>query len=849
MLNLAEYRKKPKLLADYLPWGFLVAPGVILNKDGSFLRLARYRGPDLESATEAELVAVTAHINNVLKRFGSGWALFFEARRRPAVEYPLSDFPDPVSLLVDEERRSGFATAETHFETDYTVAFCWLPPAETQAKAGAYLIERDDRTVSAADARGFEWRDHFLTETDRALDLLGHILPEARFLDDVETLTHLHRTISAKDHGVAVPAIPAYLDALLVDTAFTGGMIPKLGDRHLRTLTVLGLPPVTTPGLLDELNDLALSYSWVTRWIALDRPEAQRLLTRKRRQWFAKRKSVTAILREVLFNQETALLDTDAAAKVNETNEALEDLGSGDVAFGYVTTTITVSDPDEAKADEALRQVERVVNGRGFVTIHETFNAVEAWLGSLPGNLYANVRQPIIHTLNLAHIMPVSAVWAGPSWNGHLNQPPLLHAATRGSTPFRLNLHVGDVGHTLIVGPSGAGKSVLLALLALQFRRYRDAQVFVFDKGRSARAAVLAMGGAAVDLGLNAGLAFQPLREIGDTATRAFARDWLLGLLANEGLAIDPVTKDGLWAALNNLASAPPEERTLTGLSLLLQSNLLRQALQPYTLGGPWGSLLDASADRLRFADVMHFELETLMETKALVPPVLSYLFHRLEERFNGRPGLLILDEAWLFLDHPVFAARIRDWLKTLRKRNVAVVFATQSLADIASSSIAPAVIESCSTRIFLPNDRALEPQIGDIYERFGLNPRQIELIARATPKQDYYVQTARGNRLFELDLGPLALAICGASTPQDQKLIDALLLEHGAERFPESFLAAKGFSVEAQMIEGALAVQPVAATLDTNAPTYAPTESPDDEQFSGGGINSLERHHDSQDK
>ena len=136
-------------------------------------------------------------------------------------------------------------------------------------------------------------------------------------------------------------------------------------------------------------------------------------------------------------------------------------MGSGDVAFGYVTTTITVASPDESEADEALRQVERVVNGKGFVTIRETFNAVEAWLGSLPGNPYANVRQPVIHTLNLAHIMPVSSVWAGPAWNEHLDQPPLLHAATRGSTPFRLNLHVGDVGHTLIVGPTGAGKSVL----------------------------------------------------------------------------------------------------------------------------------------------------------------------------------------------------------------------------------------------------------------------------------------------------------------------------------------------------------------------------------------------------
>ena len=505
MLNLTEYAKKPRLLADYLPWGFLVGPGIVLNKDGSFLRLAVYRGPDLESATEAELIAVTARVNNVLKRFGSGWALFFEARRVPAFHYPLSNFPDPVSLLVDEERRKSFEADQSHFESFYTLSFCWLPPAETQDKAGAYLVERGEDTRSTSDRRGFEWRDYFIAETDRALDLLGNILPETRFLSDEETLTHLHSCISTKDHAVSVPTIPAYLDTLLADTPFTGGMSPKLGDQHLRTVSVLGMPGVTTPGLLDELNDLALSYSWVTRWIAMDRTESQKLLTRKRRQWFAKRKSVTAILREVLFNQETVLVDTDAATKASETNEALEDLGSGDVAFGYVTTTITVSSETETEADEAIRQVERVVNARGFVTIRESFNAVEAWLGSLPGNAYANVRQPVIHTLNLAHIMPISSVWAGPHWNEHLGQPPLLYAATRGSTPFRLNLHVGDVGHSLIVGPTGAGKSVLLALMALQFRRYDQSQVFIFDKGRSTRAAALMMGGTALDLGPGCG--------------------------------------------------------------------------------------------------------------------------------------------------------------------------------------------------------------------------------------------------------------------------------------------------------------------------------------------------------
>jgi type IV secretion system protein VirB4 len=237
-------------------------------------------------------------------------------------------------------------------------------------------------------------------------------------------------------------------------------------------------------------------------------------------------------------NRESALVDPDADNKAIDAQEALEELGADDVAFGYLTTAIVVSDGNPALANDKLLAVERIVNGRGFATIRETLNAVEAWLGSLPGNPYANIRQPIVHTLNLAHMMPVSAVWAGPEMNRHLNAPPLMMTETRGSTPFRLDLHVGDVGHTLVVGPTGAGKSVLLSLLALQFRRFIRAQVILFDRGRSARAATLAMGGASIELGLEGTLSLQPLARIDEPGEIAFALQWVTALASSRDDAV-----------------------------------------------------------------------------------------------------------------------------------------------------------------------------------------------------------------------------------------------------------------------------------------------------------------------
>ncbi|QOZ70694.1 conjugal transfer protein TrbE [Bradyrhizobium arachidis] len=803
MMNLAEYRRSSTRLADFLPWAALVDEGIILNKDGSFQRTARFRGPDLDSAVPAELVAVAGRLNNALRRLRSGWAVFVEAQRHSAGAYPPNTFPDVASALVEAERKAQFEEEGAHYESSYYLTLLYLPPAEDAAGAERLLYEGGNRTPSA-DA--CEVLTGFIDGTNRVVQLVEGFMPECVWLDDQETLTYLHSTISTKRHRVRVPEIPMYLDALLADQPLTGGLEPMLGDAHLRVLTVVGFPTATTPGILDDLNRLAFPYRWSTRAIMLDKTDATKLLTKIRRQWFAKRKSVAAILKEVMTNEASSLLDTDAHNKAMDADAALQELGADQIGQAFVTASVTVWDADPRAADEKLRLVEKVIQGRDFTCMIETVNAVEAWLGSLPGHVYANVRQPPISTLNLAHMIPLSAVWAGEARDLHLKAPPLFYGKTEGSTPFRFSLHVGDVGHALVVGPTGAGKSVLLALVALQFRRYPASQVFAFDFGGSIRAAAVAMGGDWHDLGgalsqdATQPLALQPLAWIDDPSERGWATEWVASILARERVEITPEAKDHLWSALTSLASAPRSERTLTGLSVLLQSTALKRALQPYCLGGSWGRLLDAEYERLGDASVKAFETEGLIGTGA-APAVLAYLFHRIGDRLDGRPTLIIVDEGWLALDHADFAGQLREWLKTLRKKNASVVFATQSLSDIDGSAIAPAIIESCPTRLLLPNERAIEPQIAAIYRRFGLNDRQIELLSRATPKRNYYCQSRRGNRMFELGLGEVALALTAVSSKSDQLAIDRVLAEHGHEGFVPAWLRHRGVGWAADLI------------------------------------------------
>lgn len=805
MFNLQEYRSRPRQLADFLPWAALIAPGVVLNKDGAFQRTARFRGPDLDSATNAELAGAAGRLNNALRRLGSGWAIFVEAQRHPSADYPESVFPDPVSEMVDLERRAAFKAHHAHFESAYYLTVTWRPPAEDRGRAARWLYE-------GGAERGVDWPAQvcgFIDRTDRLLALVEGLMPHAAWLDDEATLTFLHATISTERHKVRLPETPMHLDALLADRPLVGGLEPRLGAAHLRVLTVIGFPTSTWPGLLDELNRLAFDYRWTTRAICLDKADASRLLGRIRRQWFAKRKSIGALIKEVMTNEASALVDSDAGNKAADADQALQDLGADGVGYALVTATLTVWDENPAAADAKLRQAEKVIQGRDFTCIAESLNAVEAWLGGLPGQVYANVRTPPISTLNLAHMMPMSAVWAGPDWNDHLDGPPLFHARTDGATPFRFSHHVGDVGHTLMVGPTGAGKSVLLALMALQFRRYPEAQVFAFDFGGSIRAAALAMGGDFHDLGqaLGAdnegqGLALQPLEGIDDPAERAWAQAWLLNLLAREGVAVEPEVRDQTWSALTSLAGAPAAQRTLTGFAALVQNAAVKRAIQPYTLEGPWGRLLDGDCEHLGVGAVQAFETEGLIGSAA-APAVLAHLFHRIEARLDGRPSLIIVDEGWLALDDPGFGAQLREWLKTLRKKNASVVFATQSLADIENSAIAPAIIESCLTRLFLPNARAREPQVANIYRRFGLNDRQIDILAQATPKRDYYCQSRSGDRLFELGLGPVALAFCAASSATDQATIRALLERGGPAAFAQAWLRHRGLPWAADLLAG----------------------------------------------
>src|SRR6185437_3123721 len=430
----------------------------------------------------------------------------------------------------------------------------------------------------------------------------------------------------------------------------------------------------------------------------------------------------------------------------------------GDLRFCYATQTAVITHENAETAAQSATELLKTLADAGFTGRVETVNALDAYLGSLPGHGYPNLRRPVLSTRNVADILPLTSVWPGLSHNPSpffpANSPPLLWAKTAGATPFRLNIHDSDVGHTLVFGPTGAGKSVLLGLLAAQFRRYPGAQVFAFDVGYSMWTLATATGALHHDLaaGRPDALRLQPLASIDEPTERAWAAEWIETLVGLQGLVVTPQLRARVDRALELLARNERAHRTLTELSVQVQHDALAAALRPYTVAGHYGELLDSSSSDLELADFEVFELKNLLALDDRVAvPVLLHLFRCVERRLGSRPTLIEIDEAWIALMHSLFGPRIHQWLLTLRKHNAAVVLATQSPAQVAQLPFRHTILDSCPTKIYLPNPDATTPGQIALYRELGLNQREIESIARAVPKRHYYFKSSRGSRLFEL--------------------------------------------------------------------------------------------------
>lgn len=785
--------KTRKRVEFLLPWGFIEEESIILNKNGSLQSTFTFRGQDLDSCTNDELVVISERFNNAFKRLKNDWTISVDTIRSKSKKYNRKLGIKSIPTFILETERESFFKSGHHFENTYYLTLIYFLPTDKMKKIAKLGLKKEELKEDILNDFKEDLK-FYKRELEEIYGLLYSALCDIRLLSSEEMITFYHSCVSDSKGHISIPMYNSLIDNYICDAPLVGGLEPKLGENFIKVISIRNFPSESVPGLLDKLNRTNIEYRWNSRYIALDKIEANKNYDWYTKEWTKKKSTIKALIKEILFKERKD--DEDyALIQIDELRRDKVKIEADLIGLGYYTVSIIIEDKAYEEADRKASEIKTIFNTLGFTAEIEEVNALDSFIGSIPGNVACNCRRPPLNSISLVHLLPVSSVWAGNEYNKHLNEPALIYTQTSGNTPFRLNLHYHDVAHTLIVGPTGTGKSVLLATIQAHFLKYTNAQVFAFDKGGSSRVLTIASGGKFYDLG-SGNIRFQPLRNC--DSNMEWCQQWIEDILTvNEELTLNPTKKHYITEALKAVANLPLERRTLSAFISFIggQDNLIKQALSQYAGTGIYAKYFDGNKDFIEDSNFITFEMEEILNVNKAVVPTLSYLFYRIEnEKLNGRPTLIPLDECWIFLSNKTFAPKIREWLKVLRKKNASVIFATQSLSDIANSEILNAVLDSCYSRIFLSNPTANEQK--ELYKTFGLNEREIEIIKYSIPKRQYYFKSVEGNRLFELGLSPLELSYVAASSYEDQEKCKELS-NLDTEIFNIEWLKYKGFDGE----------------------------------------------------
>lgn len=810
-----EFFKKQRGLDSYLPYKGFVEKGVMQLKNEGFLVTYEIRGKDLSSSTNFELGQISRGINAALMKLGDGWMAHIDTVRLESKYYPQESecfFPDVTTKLIDAYRRSIFESSETCFENKYYLNLTYTPSILSKKNLYSILgIENNNKTDQPSIDKIL---NKFLESVNKFLNLFSTYIYVTKISDE-EILTYLHFCITGLTHKVSSPLIPMYLDTILASRDFFGGMKPKIGNKHIRTISIKGFPSYLLAGLLEVLDSQTFEYRFSSRFIFLDQFSSRKKIEKVRKDWDQSKLSVKSIINDQIGSTtSTTFASGDSIIMMHDADAAVQDNQANELGFGYYTPTIIIMNENEEIVDDNASKVLKALEDKGLPCFVETRGSVEAWLGSHPGNSWANGRHPMISTHNLTHFIPITAVWAGEA--RHPNDkymdritgkkpPPMFYAATQGRTPFRVSLSVKDVGHTMLIGATGAGKTALLAFIIAQFFRYKNAQVFSFDKDHCLLVLCTAAGGSHFELSVNKSseedkysksVSFCPLAHIDNAEEKSWAIEWISSLVQlQHDRSITVQEQDAIAQTIDIMSKEThaSHERTLSKFQSQIQNHDVRQALKAYVREDMYGAIFNGESDFISESKFNVFEMSSLMNNgEKILVPALMYIFMSIKKRLTGAPTLLVLDEAWTFFRHGIFAKKIEEWLRELRRFNCSVIFATQSINEIKNSSILPVILESCKTKIYLPNSQVLtNKEIYAAYESFGLNEKQISIIANAIPKREYYLNSEDGNRLFEVLLDKLTLAFVGVAD-RDEITRATEIMKQEKENWIEAWLTYK---------------------------------------------------------
>lgn len=775
--------------SDAIIWDKFVAPGIILNCDGSLMTIYKFRGNDHDSSTDDECAFMSQYVNMAMCKMGSGWAVHVDCIRKESTGYiPAEEcyFNDVTSYLIDEERRYEYNQEGMHYENDYYLTFTWLPPADSFSKLQMIFVSEGENQPKNT-VNYTKYLEQFKDQISDVVDIL-----DKKFniitISDNEIFSYLHYTVTGTWLDLKIRNnYWTEIRYQLTNQDFINGSAPMIGEKHLRVISFgENFPNTTYPTMLRQLNNLGFDYRWTSRYIFLDKEQAEKYISKMADLHYQGRKSAASVAVEHFGGDTNHKVNRSADVMFDDAEEARMLSEIGGVRFGKYTCTITLYEEDLTILNEKVKIIKSVINNLNFMARVENTHSMQAYLGTLPGMVRPNVRKYIMHSTNLADLLPTTAVWAGSKDNPCRyykeanNNPVLFYGSTTGNTPFRCSLHVGDIGHSLILGPTRTGKSVLLNFLAAQHNRYKNSKVFIFDNGFSSLPLCYGIeNGIHYDIGSDDNaISFKPLEHLQNDEDFAFACEWLADLCTVQGFDVKAKHRTMIAETLAIIRDeAVGSQRTLSYFYFQISSRddnsrEFSDQFKPYitsTGGGMQSTIFDDENDSLSLSDFTVFELERLTKKgDHILIPAIRYLFHMIERSVDGSPIVILIDEAATPFKHPIFRNILDDWLRKIAKKNVYLVMASQQLNDVMNSEIFDVLTDNCKTKILLANESAQKDYMKDLYKKFGLNEKQIELVANAIAQKEYYYMSPLGNRMFRLDLGSTALAFLGRTSVDD---------------------------------------------------------------------------------
>ena len=774
----AAWSKKEAHAGDRLPYLRLVDAQTVLLRDGSLMTALQVPGLLFETEETAALNAHAATREVMLRsNLDARFVLYhYVVRRRVSVSLEAS-FDDPLSAHIDRRWRDKLGSGSL-FVNDQFVTLVRRPArgkAGLAEKAAKLLRRRRDEV--AVDPRE-------LRSLRAAAQALAASLGDygAQPLGDYEgpsgaTNNELLELISALYNGEMRPVRRPS------DEIDLGRMIPYRrasfgldamelrgsgGSDFAAILSLKDYPDATSPGLLDALLRLPCEMVVSESFAPHDRQVA--------------RERIDLAIRRL------RSADEEAMAERAEMAAARDALGTGAVSFGDHHLTLLVRERSLDRLDDTAAMCAAALADTGAIAVREDTNLEPAFWGQFPGNEQYLVRRAMISSANMASFSSLHGFALGQAEGNYWGDAVTL-LETTSATPFFFNFHHGDLGNFSVIGPSGSGKTVVMNFLVAQAQKFSP-RTILFDKDRGAELFIRGIGGRYDRISAGELTGFNPLALPDTAANRAFLRDWFAVLLKADGPEELATIAGAVDAAYGNDASL----RRLRHFRELLagarrpQAGDLADRLSPWIEDGEHAWLFDNGRDRLDLSTrVMGFDMTALLENPRLRTPTMMYLFHRIDERLDGEPTMILIDEGWKALDDEVFAARIRDWLKTLRKRNALVGFATQSARDALDSRISTALVEQTATMVFMPNAKA---RTDDYCAGFGLTEHELALI-RSLPAHSraFLVRQPDASVVVRLDLSgmPEVLTILSGreSTVRRLDLLREALGDNPADWYP----------------------------------------------------------------